>query len=97
MRLLYFFSITLVGIVAGILYRDEYHSSELMLFFVHTYILPFSDSISSSVMQFLFDILTRDSLKWRLKLLRSASLYANSRVHSVKVQTLILARFFFLL
>ncbi|CAA7405169.1 unnamed protein product [Spirodela intermedia] len=48
-------------------------------------------SLMELLPEFLVDILTRDSLKWRLKLLRSASLYANSRVHSVRVETLILA------
>ncbi|MED6158322.1 hypothetical protein PIB30_031740 [Stylosanthes scabra] len=39
----------------------------------------------------LADILPRETLLWRLNLLRSASSYANSRLHAVKAQTLILS------
>ncbi|KAI5054984.1 hypothetical protein GOP47_0030129 [Adiantum capillus-veneris] len=37
------------------------------------------------------DILPRDLLKWKLKLLKEAASYANSRLHAVKVEVLILA------
>ncbi|XP_025605965.1 phytyl ester synthase 2, chloroplastic isoform X1 [Arachis hypogaea] len=39
----------------------------------------------------LADILPKETLLWKLKLLRSASAYANSRLHAVKAQTLILS------
>lgn len=35
---------------------------------------------------------TVDILRWKLNLLKSAAAYANSRLHAVKAQTLILAR-----
>ncbi|EHA8588340.1 acyltransferase-like protein, chloroplastic [Cocos nucifera] len=40
---------------------------------------------------FLVDILPKESLLWKLKMLRSASFYINSRLHAVKAQSLILA------
>ncbi|KAL4306993.1 hypothetical protein AHAS_Ahas16G0233800 [Arachis hypogaea] len=39
----------------------------------------------------LADILPKETLLWKLKLLRSASAYANSRLHAVKAQALILS------
>lgn len=51
----------------------------------------------SSLIQFssqsLADIIPRDTLLWKLKLLRSAAAYANSRLHAVKAEVLLLARF----
>ncbi|MCL7050343.1 hypothetical protein MKW94_020641 [Papaver nudicaule] len=44
-----------------------------------------------STVSVLADVWTRESLLWKLKLLEAASLYANSRIHAVKAQTLILA------
>ncbi|KAK3183866.1 hypothetical protein Dsin_031152 [Dipteronia sinensis] len=38
----------------------------------------------------LADILPKETLLWKLELLRSASAYANARLHAVKAQTLIL-------
>ncbi|TXG65809.1 hypothetical protein EZV62_007084 [Acer yangbiense] len=37
------------------------------------------------------DIIPRDTLLWKLKLLKSASAYANSRLHAVKAEVLMLA------
>ncbi|KAL5835490.1 hypothetical protein ACOSQ3_015048 [Xanthoceras sorbifolium] len=37
------------------------------------------------------DIIPKDTLLWKLKLLKSASAYANSRLHSVKAEVLLLA------
>ncbi|KAG0453701.1 hypothetical protein HPP92_025005 [Vanilla planifolia] len=42
-------------------------------------------------LSFLADILPKDTLLWKLKVLKSASSYVNSRLHSVKAQTLLLA------
>ncbi|KAI3841844.1 hypothetical protein MKX03_032181 [Papaver bracteatum] len=39
----------------------------------------------------LADVWTKESLLWKLKMMEAASLYANSRIHAVKAQTLILA------
>lgn len=39
------------------------------------------------------DIIPKDTLLWKLKLLRSAAAYANSRLHAVTAEVLILARF----
>ncbi|KAF1893948.1 hypothetical protein Lal_00003863 [Lupinus albus] len=39
----------------------------------------------------LADIIPRDTLLWKLKLLKSASSYANSRLHAVKAEVLVLA------
>ncbi|KMT13485.1 hypothetical protein BVRB_4g082640 [Beta vulgaris subsp. vulgaris] len=37
------------------------------------------------------DIIPKDSLVWKLKLLKSAAAYANSRLHAVKAEVLVLA------
>ncbi|XP_038985819.1 acyltransferase-like protein At1g54570, chloroplastic isoform X2 [Phoenix dactylifera] len=42
-------------------------------------------------LSFLVNILPKESLLWKLKMLRSASFYVNSRLHAVKAQALILA------
>ncbi|RVX06772.1 Acyltransferase-like protein, chloroplastic [Vitis vinifera] len=39
----------------------------------------------------LFGILPRETLLWKLKMLRSASAFANSRLHAVKAEILILS------
>lgn len=39
----------------------------------------------------LSDIIPRETVLWKLKVLRSAALYANSRLHAVKAETLLLA------
>lgn len=39
------------------------------------------------------DILPKDTLLWKLKLLKTGAAYANSRLHAVKAQVLVLARF----
>lgn len=52
------------------------------------------DALVHFVLQFLVDILPKESLLWKLKMLRSASCYVNSRLHAVKAQALILARYF---
>ncbi|KAG5056150.1 hypothetical protein GLYMA_03G243700v4 [Glycine max] len=39
----------------------------------------------------LADIIPRDTLLWKLKLLKSAAAYANSRIHAVKAEVLVLA------
>ncbi|WOK94469.1 acyltransferase-like protein, chloroplastic isoform X1 [Canna indica] len=44
-----------------------------------------------SDLSFLLDILPKESLIWKLDLLKSASLFVNSRLHVVEAQTLILA------
>lgn len=46
--------------------------------------------------QVLADILPRDTLLWKLQMMKSASSFANSRLHAVKAQILILARWSFL-
>ena len=45
--------------------------------------------------QGLADIIPKDSLLWKLKLLKSAASYANSRLHAVTAEVLVLARLFF--
>lgn len=42
--------------------------------------------------QVLADMLPRETLLWKLQLLKSASASANSHLHAVKVQALILCR-----
>ncbi|KAL6325182.1 hypothetical protein AAG906_023027 [Vitis piasezkii] len=44
-----------------------------------------------SYLSVLFDILPRETLLWKLKMLRSASAFANSRLHAVKAEILILS------
>ncbi|KAL2240675.1 UNVERIFIED_CONTAM: Acyltransferase-like protein, chloroplastic [Sesamum indicum] len=46
----------------------------------------------SSYLSVLSDILTAETLRWKLNMLKSAAGFANSRLHAVKAQTLILAR-----
>uniref|UniRef100_A0A1D1Z7I1 Acyltransferase-like protein At1g54570, chloroplastic n=1 Tax=Anthurium amnicola TaxID=1678845 RepID=A0A1D1Z7I1_9ARAE len=53
--------------------------------------LPDSITVTFLYISFLVDIIPRESLLWRLKMLRSAYSYTSSRLHSVKVQTLVLA------
>lgn len=38
------------------------------------------------------DIIPKATLLWKLKLLRSASSYSNSRLHAVNAEVLVLAR-----
>lgn len=45
--------------------------------------------------QVMSDIIPKDTLLWKLKLLKSASAYANSRLHAVKAEVLVLARSLF--
>ncbi|KAK6155350.1 hypothetical protein DH2020_009598 [Rehmannia glutinosa] len=45
----------------------------------------------SSYLSVLSDILTAETLRWKLDMLKSAAAFANSRLHAVKAQTLILA------
>lgn len=54
-------------------------------------------SLFYSVMywQELANILPKDTLIWKLKLLKSAAAYANSQLHAVKAEVLVLARFSF--
>ncbi|KAK3133798.1 hypothetical protein QOZ80_6AG0541190 [Eleusine coracana subsp. coracana] len=42
-------------------------------------------------LMFLVNILPKDSIVWKLKILRTASSYVNSRLHAVKAQTLVIA------
>ncbi|XP_026385554.1 acyltransferase-like protein At1g54570, chloroplastic isoform X1 [Papaver somniferum] len=44
-----------------------------------------------SAIPVLADVWTKESVLWKLKMTEAASLYANSRIHAVKAQTLILA------
>ncbi|KAF2301837.1 hypothetical protein GH714_029750 [Hevea brasiliensis] len=44
-----------------------------------------------SYLSVLGDVLPRETLLWKLQLLKSASAFANSRLHAVKAQTLILS------
>ncbi|KAL7232848.1 hypothetical protein ACSBR2_010790 [Camellia fascicularis] len=45
----------------------------------------------SSYLYVLADVLPRETLLWKLQMLRSAAAYANSHLHAVKAQTLILS------
>ncbi|OEL20096.1 Acyltransferase-like protein [Dichanthelium oligosanthes] len=49
-----------------------------------------TSSLLASLM-FLVDILTKESMVWKLKMLKSASSFVNSRLHAVKAQTLVIA------
>ncbi|KAL9691973.1 hypothetical protein QQ045_012401 [Rhodiola kirilowii] len=53
--------------------------------------LPRPFPMMSSFVSFLTDILPAETLSWKLKMLKSASSYANSRLHAVRSQTLILS------
>lgn len=39
------------------------------------------------------DIIPKETLIWRLKLLKRAAAYTNSRLHAVKAEVLVIARF----
>ncbi|KAF5479268.1 hypothetical protein F2P56_000102 [Juglans regia] len=45
----------------------------------------------SSYLSVLSDVLPRETLRWKLQMLKSASAVSNSRLHAVKAQTLILS------
>lgn len=45
--------------------------------------------------QDLVDLIPKDTLIWKLKLLKSAASYANSRLHAVKAEVLVLSRSLF--
>ncbi|KAF7819368.1 acyltransferase-like protein [Senna tora] len=47
-------------------------------------------TVLSSFLPVLADILPRETFVWKLQMLKSASAYANSRLHNIKAQTLIL-------
>lgn len=55
-------------------------------------VLPTILSQMLPFLNLLADILPKESLIWKLKMLRSGSMFVNSRLHAVKVQILILAR-----
>ncbi|XP_047048309.1 phytyl ester synthase 1, chloroplastic-like [Lolium rigidum] len=42
-------------------------------------------------LMYLADILPKESIVWKMKMLRTASSYVNSRLHAIKAQTLVLA------
>lgn len=42
------------------------------------------------------DIIRMDTLVWKLKLLKSGAAYANSRLHAVQAEVLLLARYFYI-
>ncbi|KAL6846791.1 hypothetical protein ACP4OV_024239 [Aristida adscensionis] len=48
-------------------------------------------TITLDSLTFLVDTLTKESIIWKLKMLRTASSFVNSRLHAVKAQTLVLA------
>ncbi|CAI9290641.1 unnamed protein product [Lactuca saligna] len=50
-------------------------------------------SIFLSTIRGLVDILPKDALIWRLKLLKSAAAYANSHLHSITAEVLVLASY----
>lgn len=52
-----------------------------------------SDNLSALLrrLSVLGDILPKDNLIWKLKLLRTAAAYANSRLHAIKAEVLVLA------
>ncbi len=45
------------------------------------------------IMQTLVDVVPKEALLWKLKMLHSAALYTNSRLHAVRAEVLVLARF----
>ncbi|KAJ0053190.1 hypothetical protein Pint_03068 [Pistacia integerrima] len=45
----------------------------------------------SSYLPVINDMMPKETLRWKLEMLKSASAYANSRLHAVKAQTLILS------
>nr|CAD1839030.1 unnamed protein product [Ananas comosus var. bracteatus] len=56
-------------------------------------IRTFSESLNDALpfLSFLVEVLPKESLLWKLRMLRLASSFVNSRLHAVKAETLILA------
>lgn len=52
-----------------------------------------SDHYILYMFQVISDLIPKETLIWKLKLLKSAAAYANSRLHAVKAEVLVLARF----
>lgn len=62
-------------------------------FFDEENCLCFSGYNLTNSLQGLADIIPKATLLWKLKLLKSAASYANSRLHAVKAEVLVLARY----
>ncbi|KAI5676486.1 hypothetical protein M9H77_07436 [Catharanthus roseus] len=58
-----------------------------------TFLQQLSDNLTALLPRLsgLTDIIPKDTLLWKLKLLKSAAAYANSRLHAVRAQVLVLA------
>jgi hypothetical protein len=62
-------------------------------FFVSSCLNHHNTNFMPLFMQSLLDVLPKESIVWKLKMLRTASSFVNSRLHAVKAQTLVLARY----
>jgi hypothetical protein len=59
---------------------------EIKITFTMVMHISLSDAILiEAFVQFFVDILPKDSIVWKLKMLRTESSYVNSRLHAVKV------------
>ncbi|XP_040361921.1 acyltransferase-like protein At3g26840, chloroplastic [Rosa chinensis] len=63
----------------------------LLTSFDPSLLLYYATALHNSNLQVLADILPIQTLLWKLEMINSASPYANSRLHAVKAQTLILS------
>ena len=65
----------------------------LFLLFIYIFCRSPNDAFVCFFLQYLADILPKESIVWKLKMLRTAASYVNSRLHAVKAQTLVVARY----
>lgn len=73
----------------------SYKCDCIMEFLVHFgkhFVSSFLTSCLFPLSQELSDIIPRDTLLWKLKLLKAGAAYANSRLHAVQAEVLLLAR-----
>eukprot|EP00262_Sarcandra_glabra_P020684 TRINITY_DN8379_c0_g1_i1.p1 TRINITY_DN8379_c0_g1~~TRINITY_DN8379_c0_g1_i1.p1 ORF type:complete len:701 (+),score=98.94 TRINITY_DN8379_c0_g1_i1:35-2104(+) len=82
----------ILSLITGDPLRMAMSSVEKGLPLQHT-IGELSESLAAMLtyLPVLADIFPKESLLWKLRMLRSASSFANSRLHAVKAQTLVLA------
>lgn len=63
------------------------------LYFFYFFCRGPNDAFVCFFLQYLADILPKESIVWKMKMLRTAASYVNSRLHAVKAQTLVVARY----
>ncbi|PIA26034.1 hypothetical protein AQUCO_10000006v1 [Aquilegia coerulea] len=82
----------ILGLVAGDPFRMMMATIEKGLPLQQT-VVELSENLAATLpsLSVVADILPRESLPWKLQILKSAASFANSRIHAIKAETLILA------